>query len=63
MEETRWRKSSRSVGNPEQCVEVGSTPRRIYVRDSKNRSGPTLEIPPASFAGLMTTITTGLFTR
>jgi len=37
-----WRKSSASLnGN---CVEVADTGTEVYVRDSKNRTGPYLRI-------------------
>jgi hypothetical protein len=37
-----WRKARRSVGAGD-CVEVAPADGKIFVRDSKNPSGPTLE--------------------
>jgi hypothetical protein len=37
-----WRKSSYSTSNGGNCVEVGTTPRTVAVRDSKSSSGATL---------------------
>lgn len=37
----QWRKSSHSASG-EQCVEIGYLDRRIFARDSKNPTGPTL---------------------
>lgn len=38
----RWRKSSRSSGGGNECVEVADLPGTIAVRDSKNPDGPKL---------------------
>jgi hypothetical protein len=37
-----WRKSSYSSSNGGACIEVGTIPHTIAVRDSKNPSGATL---------------------
>lgn len=37
-----WRKASYSTGKGGNCVEVGSAPRAVVVRDSKNPDGPKL---------------------
>ena len=37
-----WRKSSFSGGNGGQCVEAGSLPGAVLVRDTTNRDGGTL---------------------
>ncbi|MEU3455982.1 DUF397 domain-containing protein [Micromonospora sp. NPDC006766] len=37
-----WRKSSRSDNNGGACVEVTVLDESILIRDSKDRSGPTL---------------------
>lgn len=39
--DSRWRKSSFSNGGG--CVEVRREADRIYVRDTKDRTGPTLQ--------------------
>jgi hypothetical protein len=41
----RWRKSARSGSNGGQCVELAHT--RGAVRDSKNPSGPVLNVDAA----------------
>ncbi|MFC4590718.1 DUF397 domain-containing protein [Sphaerisporangium corydalis] len=39
----KWRKSSHSQGNGDECVEVASNlPGGVAVRDSKNPDGPKL---------------------
>ncbi|RJL20787.1 DUF397 domain-containing protein [Bailinhaonella thermotolerans] len=38
----RWRKSSRSVGSNNDCVEIARIGGRIAVRDSKDPEGPRL---------------------
>ncbi|WKU03320.1 DUF397 domain-containing protein [Micromonospora sp. HUAS LYJ1] len=37
-----WRKSTRSDGNGGACVEVADLGNGVAVRDSKDKSGPTL---------------------
>ena len=37
-----WRKSSYSSSNGGQCVEVGTAPHVVAVRDSKDPDGPAL---------------------
>ncbi|MFJ7589533.1 DUF397 domain-containing protein [Streptomyces sp. NPDC097617] len=50
---TPWFKSSFSAGEQD-CVEVAPTPGKVYVRDSKHKQGPVLELSRAGFAGLVT---------
>jgi len=40
----RWRKAQRSMNNGD-CVEVAPANGQIFVRDSMNPGGPTLEYP------------------
>ena len=56
MSEQRWRKSSASVGNPQQCVEVRPDPSQWDVRDSKNPTGRILTFPRDAFADLLRNI-------
>ncbi len=52
--DTRWRKSSYSGNGGSDCVEVRDRSGRVLVRDTKNRTGPVLEITPGAwhrFAG------------
>jgi hypothetical protein len=58
MDKIQWKKSARSVGNPEQYIELGTTPGKRYVRDSKNQHGPALSFPPAPFATFMRKVQT-----
>jgi Domain of unknown function (DUF397) len=58
MGNLRWRKSSYSVGNPEQCVESTLTTRAIYLRDSKNPAGEMLTITHGQFHSLVESIRT-----
>ncbi len=41
-----WRKASYSTGNGGNCVEVGTAPRVVAVRDTKDRTGPALAFSP-----------------
>ncbi|WP_119726845.1 DUF397 domain-containing protein [Thermomonospora amylolytica] len=38
-----WRKSTRSMGNGGNCVEVASADHHLYVQDSKNPHGVMLK--------------------
>jgi hypothetical protein len=40
-----WRKSSYSGANGGECVEVGTTPNAVLVRDTTNRGGDALSLP------------------
>ena len=42
----RWRKSSHSSTNGGECIEVGTAPRTVAVRDSKDPEGPKLAFAP-----------------
>jgi hypothetical protein len=46
--EIGWRTSSYSNGG-DACVEVAPAPDAVLVRDSKNRTGPTLTVPSPAF--------------
>lgn len=37
-----WFKSSYSAGDGGQCVEIAGGPAAVYVRDSKDKTGPVL---------------------
>ncbi|MFG2056236.1 DUF397 domain-containing protein [Micromonospora sp. NPDC048930] len=52
--EPRWRTSSRSTDSGGNCVEVaGNLPGVVLVRDSKDRSGPTLTFTPDAWRGFL----------
>lgn len=52
---TGWRVSSYTTGQGN-CVEVGQAPAAIVVRDTKNRSGVALRLPPAAWDQFITTL-------
>ncbi|MFU8851368.1 DUF397 domain-containing protein [Micromonospora sp. SL1-18] len=55
----RWRKSTRSA-NEGNCVEVADNlPGVVLVRDSKDRSGPTLSFTPGAWRTLITALRSG----
>jgi Domain of unknown function (DUF397) len=54
-----WRKSSRSSGGANNCVEVAARDEVAAIRDSKNPDGPVLEFQPPAFAAFIGTIKTG----
>jgi hypothetical protein len=43
-----WRKSSRSESG--QCVEAGTAPAAVLVRDTTDRTGPVLSFPAGAWA-------------
>jgi uncharacterized protein DUF397 len=49
----QWRKSSRSGGEADQCVEVASASAVVGIRDSKNATGPHLTLPTSAFRDLL----------
>jgi hypothetical protein len=57
-----WLKSSFSNGQGGACVEVASNlPGIVAVRDSKNRSGPTLAVPDLAWSQFTEAIKHGKF--
>jgi hypothetical protein len=52
----RWRRSSYSVGNPEQCVEAALTTNAVFLRDSKDSTGPTLVLSPDGFGAFLRSV-------
>jgi hypothetical protein len=51
----KWRKSTRSGGSGNQCVEVAGLSDTIAVRDSKNPDGPVLLFGVSDFAAFLRT--------
>jgi hypothetical protein len=57
-----WRKSSYSSGNGGQCVEVTTgLPGAVAVRDSKDVTGPHLEVTAQAWSAFVTGIKDGEF--
>jgi hypothetical protein len=55
-----WRKSSYSSANGGQCVETGSAPGAVLVRDTKDRErGPVLRVSPDAWSTFMGKIRAG----
>ncbi|MFD7132655.1 DUF397 domain-containing protein [Streptomyces sp. NPDC059894] len=49
-----WFKSSYSdSSNPNDCVEIATTPDTIHVRDSKHTEGPRLRLSPGAWAAFV----------
>jgi len=57
-----WRKSTRS-GAAGHCVEVADTPATVYVRDSKDASGPMLRFAASDWAEFIAGVRDGEFDR
>jgi hypothetical protein len=53
VEQLQFRKSSYSVGNPEQCVEVAPAPKGVRVRDSKGSALNLLEFGSDAWAAFL----------
>jgi hypothetical protein len=51
--ELAWFKSSYSGAEGGQCIEVAATPATIHVRDSKDKSGPTLTFSAEAWAAFV----------
>jgi hypothetical protein len=54
-----WRKSSRSSGGGQGCVEVAVTAGLVAIRDSKNPDGPVHVVSSDSFRDLISRIKRG----
>lgn len=53
-----WRKSSHSSGEGGECVEVAVGHDTVYVRDSKDRTGPVLTFHPQEWTAFLRFVTT-----
>jgi uncharacterized protein DUF397 len=53
---TRWRTSSRSNGHGGMCVEIGSGPGVVGVRDTKDRDGGTLAFESPTWAAFLAAV-------
>ena len=53
----RWRKATHSANGGADCVETGSIPGAVLIRDTKNRGlGPVLRISPNDWQRFTTSI-------
>ncbi|RJL33207.1 DUF397 domain-containing protein [Bailinhaonella thermotolerans] len=59
LSRAEWRKSRRSQGTGNDCVEVADLSDAIAVRDSKNPDGGALVISRSSWSGFMNDIKAG----
>lgn len=54
-----WRKSSHSSGGGGDCLEIATCPHaqtiRIHIRDSKNPTGPTLQVTATAWSAFIAT--------
>ena len=57
--DTRWRKSSYSGANANDCVELDRHPGHTGIRDSKSPTGDRLTISTEAFAAFLTSIKNG----
>jgi Domain of unknown function (DUF397) len=48
-----WFKSSYSGDNGGACIEIAACPETIHVRDSKDKSGPTLAFTPEAWSAFV----------
>lgn len=53
MKDRPYKKSSRSGGSGGDCVEWAHTPEGVYIRDSKDPSGPELLVTQTEWTGLL----------
>ncbi|MDP9644303.1 hypothetical protein J2S53_004248 [Actinopolyspora lacussalsi] len=51
-----WRKSTRSSGGANNCVEVGFATSAVLVRDTKNREGGLLALSPTTWQSFVGTL-------
>jgi Domain of unknown function (DUF397) len=59
----RWRKSTYSSTNGGNCVEVGTAPRTVAVRDSKDPAGPALAFAPGHWQAFTCAVKNDRVTR
>jgi hypothetical protein len=57
----RWRKSTRSGPNCDNCVEVAAVDGAVAVRDSKHPNGPALIFTPAEWGAFVSGVKVGEF--
>ena len=52
-----WRTSSRCEGGA--CIEIGTTPEGVAVRDTADRGGPVLAVTGAAWTAFLATVRGG----
>jgi hypothetical protein len=57
LEHAEWRKSSRSSGGSNNCVEVAMSATTIGVRDTKHRAAGHLSVTPYAWSGFLAKVT------
>jgi hypothetical protein len=60
LSQVTWRKSSRSQGTTDNCVEIAELGGGIAVRDSKDPAGPTLHLARETWRNITARIKHGL---
>lgn len=53
LPDSAWFKSSYSSGEGGQCIEVAAFRSTVHVRDSKDRTGPTLSVASGNWAAFV----------
>lgn len=51
-----WRKSSYSGANGGECVEVAATADTVLVRDTRDRNGNVLSVPPSAWRAFVSAL-------
>ncbi|NNN36431.1 DUF397 domain-containing protein [Streptomyces sp. S3(2020)] len=54
-EALQWFKSTYSSDEGGECVEIATRPHTIHVRDSKNPTGPTLQVAATAWSAFIAT--------
>ncbi len=54
LRHARWRKSTRSGPNCDNCVEIAFVTPAIAIRDSKDPDGPALILAPGGWSAFLT---------
>lgn len=57
LENARWRKSSRSSGGSNNCVEVAVATEAVGVRDTKDRKAGHLAVTPNAWSVFLAKVT------